>query len=78
MKRTKITDIVLGVIANLMDSQDVKGFKKYGKTLDVVPLDAYDWDLMAMEEMVDGLKYLMMENIRLKEENKQLWRMLKK
>jgi hypothetical protein len=78
MKRTKITDIVLHVIANIMDSQDVKGFKKYNKTLDVVPLDAYDWDLMAMEEMADCIKYLLMENVRLKEENKQLWRMLKK
>jgi hypothetical protein len=78
MKRTKITDIVLGVIANMLDSQDVKGFKKYGRTLDTVPLGKYDWDLMAMEEMADGLKYLTMENIRLKEENKELRRMLKK
>jgi site-specific DNA-adenine methylase len=65
-KRTIITRSVLEVIANLMDKQDQKGLTKYGKTLDKVNLDDYDWNQMAMEEMADCIKYLMMENFRLK------------
>lgn len=64
--RTHIGQIVLDMVGALMDAQDDKGFSKYGETLDDVHYDSYDWQIMAMEEMVDGMKYLMMENQKLK------------
>lgn len=78
MKRTKVTEIVLDVIGNLSDEQDRKGIKEYGVSLDDVPFGCYDWNNMAMQEMVDGLKYLVMENYKLKAENKALRLMLNK
>jgi hypothetical protein len=66
MQRTYITQMVLETIAEQLDKQDIKGFKKYGKTLDKVHFDTYDWNEMAMEELADCVKYLMMENFKLK------------
>ncbi|MBN6206247.1 hypothetical protein JYK21_07270 [Ralstonia pickettii] len=40
-------------------TQEMKGIKKYGKPLD--PMDNYDWLKMALEEQVDGTKYLVAE-----------------
>lgn len=39
--------------------QEMKGIRKYGKALD--PMDNYDWLQMALEEQVDGTKYLVAE-----------------
>ena len=39
--------------------QEMKGIKKYGQPLN--PLDDYDWLGMALEEQVDGTKYLVAE-----------------
>jgi hypothetical protein len=75
-KRTIVTSEVLKVIAHVLDQQDAKGEKKYGRTLDVTPLDSYDWNLMAMEEMADGLKYLLMENVKLMNEVDRLTKLL--
>lgn len=72
MNKTLITQMVLNVMENLLTSQDIKGKDKYGRTLDTVPLEEYDWNLMAIEEMADGLKYLMMENVRLRDEVERL------
>ncbi len=41
------------------NSQERKGIEKYGKSLD--PMDDYDWLEMALEEQVDGTKYLVAE-----------------
>lgn len=41
------------------NSQERKGIEKYGKPLDA--LDNYDWLEMALEEQVDGTKYLVAE-----------------
>jgi len=43
-------------------SQEDKGIEKYGQPLD--PLDDYDWLEMAIEEQVDGFKYLHAEQIK--------------
>lgn len=40
-------------------TQEMKGIQKYGQALD--PLDDYDWLKMALEEQVDGTKYLVAE-----------------
>lgn len=45
--------------------QEDKGIKKYGQPLD--PLDKhYDWLEMAIEEQVDGFKYLYAEQVKRK------------
>ena len=43
----------------IADSQEDKGIEKYGQPLN--PLDNYDWLGMALEEQVDGTKYLIAE-----------------
>ena len=67
-KRTMVSQMILETIAETMDKQDKKGIEKYGQSLDSVDLYAYDWQAMAMEELVDGIKYVTMENVRLKRE----------
>lgn len=49
------------------DSQQAFGLNKYGITLDQVPDDKYDWQLMALEESVDMNQYLVREMRILKE-----------
>jgi hypothetical protein len=67
VKRPKISEMVIGVISTLVDSQDVKGYEKYAKTIDEAKDNMWDWNQMALEETVDGMKYLMKENVRLRE-----------
>lgn len=57
------------VINRVLDKQNAKGMATYGQTLDDCPDDAYEWNVMAIEELVDGMQYLAKENLRL---NKQL------
>lgn len=45
--------------AEVANAQERKGILKYGKPLD--PLDTHDWLKMAIEEQVDGIKYLVAE-----------------
>lgn len=47
------------IFEDVADFQEIKGMNKYGKPLD--PLDNYDWLKMALEEQVDGTKYLIAE-----------------
>jgi urease gamma subunit len=75
-QRTLITKMVLHVVGEVADKQDKKGIKEYGKSLDQVPLNSYEWNMMALEEVVDALKYQIMENARLKERNELLMKQL--
>jgi hypothetical protein len=81
MKRPKISEMVLGVISTLIDSQDEKGMKKYGESIDDAQFDEdgneYDWNVMALEEMVDGMKYMMKENEKLRKNNQWLEKKLR-
>lgn len=43
-------------------SQEEKGIEKYGQPLN--PFDRYDWIEMALEECVDGFKYLLAEKVK--------------
>lgn len=63
---------VIDIVANLVDAQDEKGIKKYGVTIDDAKDEQYDWNVMALEELVDGMKYEIKENQRLREEIKKL------
>lgn len=47
------------VFNHVADEQENKGIQKYGQALD--PLDDYNWLEMAVEEQVDGFKYLTAE-----------------
>jgi histidinol dehydrogenase len=75
-QRTLITKMVLHVVAEVSDKQDQKGVREYGQSLDQVPLNSYEWNMMALEEVVDALKYQIMENARLKERNELLVKQL--
>lgn len=53
------------VINRVLDKQNEKGMATYGQTLDDCPDESYDWNVMAIEELVDGIQYLAKENDRL-------------
>lgn len=74
-----IKQAVLETIEQRLTEQTDKGIAKYGQSLDEVPVDAYNWNQMAAEEMTDGLQYQQMEikklrrlNSILEDENKKL------
>ncbi|EJL40774.1 hypothetical protein PMI08_04241 [Brevibacillus sp. CF112] len=64
-ERPKVSQQVIDLFTRVVDAQDDKGYDKYGKTIDAA--DGYDWNAMALEEAVDGLKYLTKENNRLRD-----------
>lgn len=62
MKRLKHLHNTLIDFAHVANEQEKKGIEKYGQPLD--PDDSYDWLEMAKEELVDGYKYLLAEQVR--------------
>ena len=60
------------VIDRVLDKQNAKGMATYGQTLDDCPDEAYDWKMMAIEELVDGIQYLAKENQRLEKKINKL------
>lgn len=67
-QRPEITKQVLGLIATKLDEQNEKGLRKYGTTIDEVPFEDYDYNEMALEELVDCVQYLMKENMKLRKQ----------
>lgn len=61
--------------ADVAHKQEEKGIAKYGKSLD--PADKYDWTEMAIEELVDGFKYILAEQVRRKSVVKQIRQAIK-
>lgn len=59
MQGTDHLQTVKDKFGQVADSQENKGIEKYGQPLN--PLDTYDWLEMALEEQVDGTKYLIAE-----------------
>jgi len=55
-----------------LDQQEKKGIETYGQTLEQCPDDAYNWQNMALEELVDAVQYLTKENLRLQKRVKEL------
>lgn len=55
-----------------LDERDKKGVATYGEALDECNDDDYDWNIMIMEELLDGIQYAAKENIRLRKENQKL------
>jgi hypothetical protein len=62
-------------IIELLDAQERKGIQTYGKTLEDAHYDddgvPYDWNTMALEELVDALQYQIKQNLFLEHENEQ-------
>ena len=71
-KRPKISQEVIDGFASIVDSQDRKGFAKYGKSIDDAQDSDHDWKSEALEEMADYSKYLVRELHRIERENEIL------
>ena len=69
MERPKTSQFVIDEFAKIIDSQDEKGFQKYGKSIDDANDSDYNWELMALEETADLQKYLVRRIAELKKEN---------
>jgi len=70
--KTQIGERVVGIISTLIDERNDKGFETYKETLDDAPFENYDWNMMVIEELLDGMQYMVKENERLREENNWL------
>lgn len=64
--RTHIGETLIGIISSNLDERNQKGFEEYKETLDDVPYENYDWNQMVIEEVLDGMQYLIKENMRLR------------
>jgi len=47
-------------VINIIEHQQIKGYRKYGKTVDQAGLDVIQWIQHAQEEVADLLVYLEM------------------
>jgi len=59
---TDIAGKIMIMIARNLNDRISKGYETYGQTLDDCPDDAYDWQQMLIEELLDGLQYMAKEN----------------
>lgn len=57
-----IAEKIIIMIARNLNDRISKGYETYGQTLDDCPDDAYDWQQMQIEELLDGLQYALKEN----------------
>lgn len=64
-QRPRISQTVIDEFTKLIDSQDEKGIKKYGTTIDEAADKDYNWQLMALEEAADLQKYLVKKIVEL-------------
>jgi regulator of replication initiation timing len=69
MERPKTSQFVINEFAKIIDSQDEKGYEKYGKSIDEAIDADYNWELMALEETADLQKYLVRRIAELKKDN---------
>lgn len=72
MNRPKTSQKIIDLFSQIVDSQDGKGIQKYGVTIDDAKDSEWEWNRMALEEAIDGMKYLAKENRKLLEENRKL------
>lgn len=76
---------IMIMIARNLNARISKGYETYGQTLDDCPDDAYDWNQMLIEELLDGLQYMFKQNGILKKRlsqeilrNKQLEKVIQR
>ncbi len=82
---TDIAGKIMIMIARNLNARISKGYETYGQTLDDCPDDAYDWNQMLIEELLDGLQYMFKQNGILKKRlsqeilrNKQLEKVIQR
>jgi FtsZ-binding cell division protein ZapB len=63
---------IVGIIIDQLEKGDKKGRKEYGISIDNAEDIKYNWNLEAMQEMADALKYQQKEIEFLKQRNKDL------
>jgi hypothetical protein len=63
---------IVGIIIDQLEKGDKKGLKEYGVSIDDADDVKYQWNLEAMQEMADALKYQQKEIEFLKQRNKDL------
>lgn len=68
----KTTQIVMDIIAKHLWEQNRKGIQKYGTTIDEASNSEYNWNVMALQEVIDCIQYVVKENMKIKEENLML------
>lgn len=56
------------IINQILDKQNAKGMATYGHSLEDCPNEAYDWNVMALEEAIDGWQYQIKENFLIREQ----------
>lgn len=59
--RPKTSQAVIDGFSAIIDAQDKKGIEKYGRNVDDAIDEDYNWQIMALEESADQLKYLVKE-----------------
>lgn len=64
--RPYTTQKVIDTFTEILDKQDNKGISKYNMTIDEA--SGYDWNIMALEEVADLMKYLVKENEKIRKE----------
>lgn len=62
IKDSEIASQVMDMLKERVEVQLNKGYSKYHQTLDECPDEAYDWDSMLIEELIDGIQYLVKQN----------------
>lgn len=70
--KSNIANKVLELVKDNLERQVNKGVETYGQTLDDCPDDAYDWNDMLTQELIDGLQYALKENSILRKDNRNL------
>lgn len=67
-QQLSIKEQLLEMFESHLDSQNEKGMKNYGQTLDECDPNSFDWQTMQIEEIVDAYQYAIKENMKLRSE----------
>ncbi len=85
IKDSEIASKVQLLLSKQIKDRIGKGYETYQSTLDDCDDNAYDWDQMLIEELLDGLQYMFKQNGILKKRlsqeilrNKQLEKVIKR
>jgi predicted transcriptional regulator len=62
IKDSEIASKVMDMLEERIKTQLNKGYSKYNQTLDECSDEAYDWNGMLIEELIDGIQYLVKQN----------------
>jgi chromosome segregation ATPase len=69
---SQTSKVIVGIIVDQLEKGDIKGLEEYGISIDEADDIIYNWQLEAMAELTDALKYQQKEIAKLKAENIKL------